>query len=103
MAEPPTDEEHVAQVRRFEEDGEEAVRSNVALERYGPKHLRRAENWLRQKDQARLAEDSRRSEASRAEQIRIARSAKNAAWIAATAATIAAICAAAAIVMSLRP
>ena len=45
-------------------------------------------------------EESQRNSDSRAEQIRIARSAKNAAWTAAIAAITAAICAAAAIVIS---
>lgn len=80
----------------LKELGESEVRTRIASQRYGPSSWQRAlaEQWLAEMESA-------RAEASRSEQIRIARSAKNAAWAAATAAIIAAICATIAIVVNL--
>jgi hypothetical protein len=52
----PEDEEHF---RQFEEQGESTVRLNIAAKRYGEsdslKH-RKAEEWIRRKDEARQNE-----------------------------------------------
>lgn len=83
--------------------GEDTVRVRLATHAYGDGGDRRAlvEEWLRRQNQRRATEESDRSAAASAEQIRIARSAKNAAWAAAMAAIIAAIFAAISIAISL--
>jgi hypothetical protein len=76
----------------FERDGEEKVRENVALERYGSRRrMALAKQWLEIQDQSRLTKSERERRSERDEDRRIARSAKNAAWIAAIAAMIAAM------------
>ena len=67
----------------FERDGEEAVRSNLALKRYREDKAALAQTWLALKDQG-------RKDASQAESLAIAASAKDAAWAAADAARVAA-------------
>ncbi|MFO1242739.1 MAG: hypothetical protein U1E36_06010 [Rickettsiales bacterium] len=64
--------------------GEEEVRVRIVTKKYGDvgDKLALAKEWLE-------SQERRRSDASHAEQIHIARSAKNAAWIAAIAAVIA--------------
>ncbi|HWA69008.1 MAG TPA: hypothetical protein VG821_04140 [Rhizomicrobium sp.] len=80
--------------KQFEAEGEDRVRENLALGRYGSKsRIGLATRWLEMKDQSRLSDSERERRSERAEERRIARSAKNAAWIAAIAAMIAAICA----------
>jgi hypothetical protein len=85
------------QLARFEEMGEDAVRILVHTRRFTTPNQRLAIKWLAQKDQ----ESERRREASKAEQLDIARSAKDAAWEAARAANKANIIAAIAVVMAI--
>ena len=63
----------------FEHDGEETVRSNVALGRYRVQKERMAKEWLRH-------QESLREETAKADEKAITRSAKDAAWEAAHAA-----------------
>ena len=78
----------------FERDGEDAVRHNLALGRYGEERRRLAQEWIRRKE-------ATRADASNSEQIEIARSAKEAAWEAARAANIANTIAKAALVIAI--
>jgi len=70
---------HETVFKGFAADGEDAVRNNLALKRYGTKHAAMAQEWLRR-------QEASRKEASHAESLSIARSAKDAAWDAAEAA-----------------
>lgn len=79
---------------QFAAAGEDKVRENIIAQRYGQSDSykeRFALEWLREKEQERVANAARRAEELIAEQIEIARSVKNATWVAASAAIIAAI------------
>ena len=76
---------------QFEQDGEAAVRDNLAHNRYQTVTRVLAQKWIDGKDQEREEASKRSRDAQMAEDRRIARSAKNAAWAAAIAAMIAAI------------
>jgi hypothetical protein len=82
---------------KLEELGEDQVRLNVSLQRYGAPNVDKrvlAEEWLRKKDQDRRSAREWAMDASSSENLRVARSAKNAAWAAAAMAAAAAITAA---------
>jgi len=72
----------------LDEVGETEVRVRLATKIYGDINNKGslAREWLMRKDQARESARELRNEASRVEQIDIARSAKDAAWAAARAA-----------------
>jgi hypothetical protein len=82
-------------IARLEETGEDGVRENLTLGRYGGDHIGWATHWLDQLNQA-------RADASNVESRRVTRSAKNAAWAAAIAAIIAAVAAIASAVIAYR-
>ena len=79
----------------FDALGEKAVRENQTLYRYFGPHQAAAEEWLRQRDDARAEERQRQSLAAEAEQTELAESAKKAArvanWISAAAFLLATI------------
>ena len=64
---------------KFERDGEEAVRNNLALQRYNEKHRGLAQEWLAQRDRA-------KADAAREVEMDLARRATEAAESAATSA-----------------
>ena len=76
--------------QEFEKLGEEKVRQNLATHVYGEDNTKLAREWLSHKAQQKSEEAQRRSEASSAEEVSIARSAKDAAWESAEAAKMSA-------------
>lgn len=76
---------------RLERVGELEVRHRVTTGQYTGPHKLWAAKWIAEIDQRRSEEAERRSDASNAEHLRIARSEKNAAWVAAISAIAAII------------
>jgi hypothetical protein len=71
--------------------GEDEVRRRLALQTYGHTKLPAVLEWLRRKEQERIAAAEQRHSAQRLEELSILRSTKHAAWGAAIAAVITAI------------